>query len=192
MKQHLLLSALLLTPPAFAIDAGIGLGVSGPGSSTLYVPIKVTSSLRMEPFLGYINSYKYNVTAVVNPPGPQRQTTQTQRTAILGMGLFYTAKSIGNDPSAWYIGTRLSASPGLTTTTGSSSSNTDTHSPSIAAVFGVNTQIRGQFMIGTEISIHHNRTSYVTTSQAAGSQNIFESQNDTTRIATQILLRYLF
>jgi len=99
MKRTIALAVLMCgaAAPAFAADVGLGVSVES-GDSTIYVPIDINETFRIEPLLRYVEAKREIDTGVIG--------TLRQRTLQIGTGLF-AVKSLAESFDLYY-GARLS------------------------------------------------------------------------------------
>jgi hypothetical protein len=162
-------AALVGGTPAVALDWGLGMPVSS--GSTLYVPIRVSPSFRLEPFI-YSQSSEDKVGGFAVDRVTERE---------IGLGLFLTDVS---GELNWYRGLRFSVfelSHNQAASSSSPASQTSSNGVIFAPVVGIEYQLLPQASIAAETYIDF---------QEQSSSGGWSHTSHRTR--THLFVRYMF
>lgn len=186
MKKFIVIAAVLSVPGS-ALAAEVGLGVSIKSSdSTIYVPINVSESFRIEPMLQYVNETSEDRLLPDTPYTIAASYDTTQW--IVGAGLFGVTKLA--DSASVYYGGRIgyqsvkneiaytgSLPPGYTRP---ASSSDEYDGYLLAPTVGLEYHFSEHFSIGGEAALTY--TSF----------DGDDSENENVSTSTNIIFRYMF
>jgi hypothetical protein len=176
MKKALVFwGALAMSAGAMAADVGLGMGV-GQNASTLYVPIELSPSLRLEP---YVTAYK----SVRKDLNSKNNSTYVG----FGAGLFGVQQT--GEGIRVFGGARLGYVTRKSSQTAESYDYSDRSSGvELAPTVGFEYDLHKNFSIGGEAGLAHTRLSGTSKSEAQKA----DVNENTTRTFTTVTIKYHF
>lgn len=169
---------MLNSTHAMALEAGIGVQITA--SPTVYFPLRLSESLRLEPYLAYTKTDTTQTSA--STLGASQNHGENQLGSI-GLGLF---KVRNRGDLVWYAGGRLSYDMSLSrmenfdVNMGLIASTTSrSHAIGLSPTWGLEYQVLPRIYLGAEIALRYTK-------------NYGDTQGSTINTMTQTMVRYMF
>lgn len=181
-KVFLALTGLTLSATAIGAEWGVGAGIKQ-NDSTIYLPININESLRLEPFFTYSER---------DSEGDLWKSSSEDY--YIGIGIFGLAPVI--EKTNIYYGARISyyqtkdsQQQEATNTSASSKYSSDGHGYQIAPTIGFEYHITNRFSAGAEAYLAYGHGTY---RQKTDGVTLNNSSGNSSNSGTNITLRYFF